>query len=194
MALFLFQTPRALAQLSTSLLALTVFITGLMPSVWANPVAPPVQQSTRVGQGEFTYFGFKVYQATLHAPAAFVPSQWDQHALTLTLTYHRSLKGKAIADRSLEEMRRSKPIEVVHEIAWLKDMRECFPDVQEGDRLQGVYQPGAGIRFDYNSQPRCHIKDADFARQFLGIWLHASTSAPDLRAQLLGLSRADGGQ
>ena len=158
----------------------------------ANPVALGAQSTVRVGQGEFTYFGFKVYQAALDAPAPFVPAQWDQQGLTLTLTYHRSLKGKAIAERSLEEMRRSKPIEAVHEIAWLKDMRECFPDVQQGDRLQGFYQPGTGIRFDYNGQPRCHIKDADFARQFIGIWLHTSTSAPDLRAQLLGLSRAGG--
>lgn len=159
---------------------------------WANPSAAASPDSIRLGQGEFRYFGFQVYTATLDARQRFDPRVWDQHALVLTLTYQRSLKGKAIAERSLEEMRRSKPIDPVHEIAWLKDMHACFPDVQQGDRLQGFYLPGQGIRFEYNGKPSCDIKDADFARQFIGIWLHANTSAPDLRAQLLGLSRNEG--
>lgn len=188
-------SPRYLLQVGLISLTATLGASalGLGKPLWANPVTSASSPSVRVGQGEFTYFGFKVYRATLHAAAPFVAAKWDQQPLTLTLTYHRSLKGKAIAERSLEEMRRSKPIEAVHEIAWLKDMRDCFPDVQEGDRLQGIYQPNAGIRFDYNGETRCHLKDADFARQFIGIWLHTSTSAPDLRAQLLGLSRAEGG-
>lgn len=158
----------------------------------ANPLSEPSVNTVRLGQGEFRYFGFQVYQAALDAKQRIDALQWDQHALTLTLTYRRALKGAAIAERSLEEMRRSKDIDAVHEVAWLNAMRRCFPDVQEGDRLQGFYQPAAGIRFDHNGKSVCTLKDADFAKQFMGIWLHETSSAPDLRAQLLGLRRAEG--
>lgn len=158
----------------------------------ANPVSEAPGNTVRLGQGEFRYFGFQVYQAVLDAKQLIDALQWDQHALTLTLTYRRTLKGVAIAERSLEEMRRSKDIDAVHEVAWLNAMRRCFPDVQEGDRLQGFYQPEAGIRFDHNGKTMCTLKDADFAKQFMGIWLHETSSAPDLRAKLLGLRQAEG--
>jgi hypothetical protein len=65
-------------------------------------------------------------------------------------------------------------------------MRALFPDVAAGDSLSGLYLPGRGARFFHNGEPLGEIDDAQFARAFFSIWLDPRTSAPDLRAALLG--------
>ena len=65
-------------------------------------------------------------------------------------------------------------------------MEAAFPDVKDGDRLTGRYEPGSGAQFFFNGQPRQRIDDAQFARLFFGIWLSPQTSEPALREQLLG--------
>ena len=69
---------------------------------------------------------------------------------------------------------------------WLAAMGKLFPDVQAGDRLTGLQQPGQAARFYFNGVLRGEVADADFTRLFFGIWLSSRTSEPKLRAQLLG--------
>jgi hypothetical protein len=164
-----------------------IVLGGSAALAWASSPEPTGPALLRVGAGEFRYFGFRIYKAELAAPHLLQSERWHEQALALTLTYHRALKGAAIAERSLEEMRRARTIDEVSAQRWLTAMSQCFPDVQEGDRLRGSYRPDAGIWFSHNGQARCHITDARFARQFMGIWLGDTTSAPELRAQLLGL-------
>jgi hypothetical protein len=66
-------------------------------------------------------------------------------------------------------------------------MTSIFPDVRAGDRLTGVHARGELARFFLNGQPRGDMRDADFVRRFIGIWLAPQTSQPQLRAALLGL-------
>jgi hypothetical protein len=70
-------------------------------------------------------------------------------------------------------------------------MQRIFPDVKNGDRLTGQHHPGVGASFVYNGQPIGRVEDAEFARRFFGIWLAATTSQPDMRTSLLGLSPAN---
>jgi hypothetical protein len=65
-------------------------------------------------------------------------------------------------------------------------MVSAFPDVNKNDRITGVYQPGVSVRFYFNGQLRSEIKDPEFAKRFFGIWLASKTTAPQLRAQLVG--------
>jgi hypothetical protein len=65
-------------------------------------------------------------------------------------------------------------------------MRALFPDVAAGDTLAGEHLPGRGARFFRNGQALGEIADAEFSRAFFSIWLDARTSAPELRAALLG--------
>jgi hypothetical protein len=105
--------------------------------------------------------------------------------LALQLTYLRSLNGRSIAQRSLEEMRRGATLTPVQEQRWLAAMQEAFPDVQSGDRITGLHLPGVGARFWFNGQPRALVRDPDFSRLFFGIWLAEFSSEPDLRVALL---------
>jgi hypothetical protein len=103
----------------------------------------------------------------------------------LQLSYLRSLDGKAIAKRSLEEMRRAVSLAPAQEESWLAAMQATFPDVKAGDRITGLHQPGVGARFWFNGLARSAIADSEFSRLFFGIWLAESTSEPRLRSALL---------
>lgn len=167
---------------------------GLHLSAQAQPQAPetPALVSTALGQARlagtsrFTYWGFEVYQATLWvAPDFRLPSMHDA-AYALDLRYLRAFKGKDIAQRSLDEMRRVQQVPETRAQAWLKLMQDTFPDVKEGDRLTGIHLPGKGVRFLLNGQALGEVADAEFARVFFGIWLSDKTSEPKLRQALLG--------
>ncbi len=102
--------------------------------------------------------------------------------------YRRDFKGRDIAQRSIDEMRRVGPISETQAQAWLQAMAAVFPDVSTGDRLTGVNLPGRGAQFYANGKPTGEIADPEFARLFFGIWLSEQTSAPRLRLALLGQS------
>ena len=69
---------------------------------------------------------------------------------------------------------------------WLALMQRAFPDVAPGDRLAGVHDGRGGVRFYFNGQQMAEIHDMAFAQLFFGIWLSVRSSAPRLRAALLG--------
>ncbi len=137
------------------------------------------------GSARLRFLGFDVYDARLWVLDDFRASRFAQHALMLELAYLRGLKGRSIAERSLEEMRRSAVITQAQAQRWLAAMMEAFPDVNAGDRLTGRHSPGEGARFWLNGQPRAVVADPEFSRRFFGIWLAPSTSEPQMRSALL---------
>ena len=66
-------------------------------------------------------------------------------------------------------------------------MKTAFPDVAANDRLLGLNNGQGGVRFFYNGKQTAQLEDREYARLFFGIWLAPQTSAPALRASLLGL-------
>lgn len=137
------------------------------------------------GSARMRFFGFDVYDARLWVSGDFRASRFAQHELMLELAYLRGLKGRSIAERSLEEMRRGVAIAQEQAQRWLAAMQDAFPDVNAGDRLTGRHSPVQGARFWFNGQPRADIADPEFSRLFFGIWLAPSTSEPQLRSALL---------
>jgi hypothetical protein len=131
------------------------------------------------------FFGLDIYDARLWVSAGFRAAAYAQHPLALELTYLRSLSGRAIAERSLKEMRRIGTVSAAQEQRWLATMEDTFPDVKNTDRLTGVHVPATGAKFWFNGQLRGAIADAEFSRLFFGIWLSETTSEPRLRAELL---------
>ena len=142
------------------------------------------------GKGRLTYFGLHVYDARLWVAEGFAVNAFASTPLALELEYARSLVGKLIAERSLDEMKRVGGIGEEQGQRWLAAMTRTFPDVSKGSRLTGVNVPGEAARFFHNGGPTGEVRDAEFARRFFGIWLSAQTSEPALRAALVGGNRA----
>lgn len=149
-------------------------------------VAGAWPQARLVGSGRLRFLGLRIYDARLWSPARPGADDWDTQPLALELQYARALVGAQIAERSLEEMRRQGPIEAATAERWLAGMKSTFPDVRDGDRLTGIYQPGAAARFFFNGSARGEWADTVLSRRFFGIWLSPQTSEPSLREALLG--------
>lgn len=155
-----------------------------------TPAPPPelladLPNAQWVGTARMRYFAFNVYDASLWVAPGFNAGRYAQSAFGLQLSYLRSLDGKAIAQRSLAEMRRSVSLTTAQEERWLAAMEAAFPDVKAGDRITGLHQPGVGARFWFNGIARGTVADTEFSRLFFGIWLAESTSEPRLRTALL---------
>ena len=160
------------------------------PAKPGTPPAPPhlsaeFPDAQWSGSARMRFFAFDVYDASLWVAPGFRANRYAQSMLALELSYLRSLKGRSIAERSIEEMRRGATLTAVQEQNWLSAMQTAFPDVQAGDRITGVHQPGAGARFWFNGQVRSTVPDPEFSRLFFGIWLAETTSEPRLRSALL---------
>ena len=156
----------------------------------AQPAMPPevqaqLPQAKATGATRMRFFGLSIYDAQLWVPPGFDATQYAAAPLALELRYLRALKGQAIAERSLQEMRRGGPMDAATEQRWLQAMEEAFPDVKEGDRLTGLQTPGAGTRFFFNGALRATVADPIFGPRFFGIWLAPWTSEPRLRGELL---------
>ncbi len=142
------------------------------------------------GSGRLRFLGLRVYDARLWAPTTVSATEWARTPLALELQYSRSLVGRLIAERSLDEMRRQGEIDAARAERWLGRMKELFPDVSEGDRITGVKRPGEATRVFFNGSLRGELRDADFTRMFFGIWLSPQTSEPAMRDALLGAAKA----
>ena len=154
----------------------------LAPPAFARQALP---EAVLWGQGQMRFLGLRIYDARLWVEPRFEAADFDAYPLALELTYHRAFTGAAIAQRSIEEIQRQGDLAPMQAQRWLKALAAVLPDVQPGDRLTGIYQPGRGMRLWRGGELLGTIDDAELARRFFGIWLSPRTSEPGLRSALL---------
>lgn len=111
-----------------------------------------------------------------------------RNSLALRLKYQRHLKGKLIAERTGVEMEyvgiKSSKIP-----KWVEELKNIFPDVDDGTVLTGFYDPSSGVtRFYKNEQKIGQVEGKDFGEAFFSIWLSEGTREPKLRKKLLGIN------
>lgn len=147
--------------------------------------AAPLAGVQPAGQGTLRFWGMDIYRARLWVSPGFNASDYAALPLALELTYARAFSAEAIAKRSMDEMRRIGPFSAAQAMRWQQALQAALPDVQPGDRLVGLYQPGSGATFQMRGRTVGTVPDAEFARLFFGIWLAPQTSEPQLRAALL---------
>lgn len=142
-------------------------------------------QAQLSGEGEYRWFGLRLYTAQLWSP--HLPPNLDA-SFALQVTYARAFTAQRLVDTSIEEIRRIHRPNVTAATLerWREALQKVFVDVRAGDSLTGVYLPGEGVRFFANDRATGQIDDAALARAFFAIWLDPATRAPALRLKLLG--------
>ncbi len=168
------------------------FIVSLMATFIAFPafaapefVKARINNALEVGSSRFTYMFWDVYDISLYA----AHGKWDKtRTFALSLSYLRDLEGKAIAERSAEEIRTIGFTDEVRLAAWFSEMNRIFPDVTENSMLTGIYVPNAPTIFFLDGKAIGTIQDPEFGAWFFNIWLSPNTSQPTLRRKLLRLS------
>ena len=144
------------------------------------------------GEGQMRFLGLRIYDARLWVGERFDAADFGLYPLALELTYHRRFTGAAIAQRTIEEIKRQGKVASGKAEEWQKALVSIFPDIQPGDRLTGLYEPGKGMRLWRASQSVGAIDDPELARRFFGIWLSSRTSEPGLRSALLSRKPGSG--
>lgn len=169
---------------SACLLSLALALPALASSQDWRELLP---RASLVGSGDFSWFGFSVYNAKLWSPAQQVDFA---QPFALELTYRRTISRETLVDTSLDEIRRidANALQGERETQWAEQMRQAFVDVRDGTRITGLYLPGKGCRFYVDGKLQHVVDDPAFARAFFSIWLDPQTRSPKLRAALLGLN------
>ena len=156
-----------------------------LPSLIPKEIANALDSPRRYGASRLRFMVWDVYDIALWTGPDFEPTNFIKFPFALELSYLRSIKGIDIANQSIKEMQRLGAMSKSQESQWLLSMQSAFPNVQSGDRLCGIHQPGQRTRFFHNGALRTEIEDAAFAPYFFGIWLSDKTSEPRLRSELL---------
>ncbi|MGD8911403.1 MAG: chalcone isomerase family protein [Candidatus Thiodiazotropha sp.] len=139
-----------------------------------------------VGSGELTWWGIRVYQATLYAPLGqYGPNQ--PHALEIV--YDMAISREQLAKTSLKEIEKMLGRRLADREGILDQFEMVFCDVSDGDTIVGVHLPGEGARFYTQTDYLGRIDDPELAAAFFDIWLSPDTSKPELRSTLLGEAR-----
>lgn len=139
-----------------------------------------------VGKTRLKVLFWDVYDASLIAPKGNFSKD---KPFALELKYLRDFKGKEIASRSVDEMRKLGINDEVKLAAWYQEMQDLFPDVKEGESITGIVDENRVSHFYYNNQLLGKVHDKEFSKWFFDIWLSENTSEPEMRADLLGSSR-----
>ena len=161
--------------LLAALYSLPVFATS--PTEW-HRLLPGSQL---VGQGEFRYWGFLIYEASLWSPTG---NYRRGEPFALRLRYERDIERDDIVQASIDQMQ-GLGLPTLQHPEWRLRLAQVIPSVRSGDTLTGVYLPGEGATFFHNGESTGTIDDA-LAKAFFSIWLDPATSEPDLRQALVG--------
>jgi hypothetical protein len=134
------------------------------------------------GSGKLTWWGLHIYDASFYRGASLNSSEF-----ALDLRYQKSFSGNAIANRTIEEMKKLGVPEAQAQ-SWGKQLATFLPNVEPGQNITAIYAPKQGTTFYFEGKPLAQIAGSEFPKAFFGIWLDPKTSAPKLREQLLGQS------
>ncbi|MBF6631829.1 MAG: chalcone isomerase family protein [Comamonas sp.] len=174
-------------------MALACMLLGTLSTAHAmTDIAAPLpiqQQFTQklqaAGQGQMRFLGLRIYDARLWVGPGFEAQSFTNYPLALELTYHRNFTGKAIAERSVQEIARQRTVPPDLAQRWTDQLTQWLPDVKLGDRLTGIYIPSQGMQLWLGDKALSPINDTELAQRFFGIWLSPQTSEPRLREALL---------
>ncbi|MBP7546450.1 MAG: chalcone isomerase family protein [Corallincola sp.] len=165
----------------------------LLFSVWAQAsgagnAMPWAVQLQPLGEGRFSRFLFDIYDARLFAASSSWPGQLQQALpVALELTYLRDIEAEDLVEATADQWQlQSQWANHPQQSQWLASLRQLWPDVRRGDRLAVLVDEEGLTHFYHNGSAIGVVSAPEFGRAFLDIWLSPQTSAPDLRAQLIG--------
>ena len=140
-----------------------------------------------VGQAEFTWLWFDVYQSTLRTPDGHFHGLSSD--LTLEIRYQRQISAEQLLDATEKQwVAMGYSEESINN--WLASLSQLFPTVSVDDTLYFVLLRDHGsLYFSQQGQsPQLlgDVHDIDLCHAFLSIWLGVKTQYPNLRKQLIG--------
>lgn len=153
----------------------------------------PVQSSETalqtVGQGQFRYLFWDLYQARLATSDGRFRSYQQNKPVLLELTYQRDISRDDFVEATLDQWQKQQGAVLPRHQIWAEQLTRLWRDVKKGDQLACLYRADGLVEFSYNGQSLGVVEDPAFGAEFLDIWLGEKTTAPKLRQALLGRNK-----
>jgi hypothetical protein len=140
-----------------------------------------------VGQGQFSYLFWDLYQAQLFTLDGSWKGYQQSAPLVLKLTYQRDISKADFIEATVDQWKHLQGKVSSQHQEWAGLLDKLWTDVKEGDQLSCVLLPDGKVQFYFNDKLLGDVTDPAFGPAFLDIWLSDKTSAPKLRRQLLNL-------
>jgi len=143
-------------------------------------ITPFLPKAYQVGQGPFSYLGFKVYDAKY-----FVNDSEGKTGFAIRLEYARKVLGADLLKATMQQIARLGASE--NDIAkWEEELGKLYPNVDSGHQITAIYNPNGTTTFLHNGKLIGKMASELFSKYFFSIWLDPKTNRPELRRQLLG--------
>jgi len=148
--------------------------------------AGPIDDLNPVGSATLKVLFWTIYDSSLFTPSGVY--EGITPGLTLQINYRRNISRANLLKRTREEWQKLDLYQPIHE-EWLSSLEVMWPNLKRGDEL--VLQVGENLDsgFYFNGAYIGSVEDRRFTESFLAIWLSENSSYPELRNQLVGLTR-----
>ncbi len=185
--------PRLLSFLHSMALVLAAATALLVQDAHASNLPDAVLRGDydlqRVGNGELSWLGRPIYQASLWTSAGRFTGFESGEPVALSLSYQRKFSRDELLRITSTAWRLLGSATPPQRDLWLASLGSFWSDVELGDNVTTVVVPGKATRFYDHRGFMGQIDDPAFGPAFLSIWLDSRSVVGDLRVQLLGLER-----
>lgn len=137
-----------------------------------------------VGSAPFSVLFWDIYNSILYTESGKYSPENLSDTVIFEIEYYRDITSKDLLERTIEQWQYL-DVPENHYKPFVPLLQEIWPDIAAGDKLTMVVHHHQSI-FYFNGEKIGLIKQKEFSRLFLDIWLSPNTSEKKLRAQLLG--------
>lgn len=135
-----------------------------------------------LGKGRHTWFGVRMYDATLW----IVGPQWSAAApQALDIEPGRDVPADTLIKNAIAEMRDLKVGDEGKLRVWQGELKTVIPNVRQGDQIV-IFCPDTNRTIGYlNESKTGEINDPSFCPAIMSVWLHPQTKHQSMRKSLL---------
>ena len=163
----------------------------IAPNIFALPdlgitskeILNSINNPKLIGKSQLSFFGLKIYDIALW-------SEDDKFSykkkFAINIKYKRNITKKELIDRSITEIKKTYEITNLEEKKYHQKLSKIFVNISEDDQKTVIFNPKIGVKLYFNSKLLGEIKDLDFARKFVDIWLSDESSYPKISKKLTG--------
>lgn len=122
----------------------------------------------------FTYFFLDVYDIYLCSnnlkslKAAYI----YQDNFSIFIQYNMNFDREELSESSIKEINRYYDISQMEQQKYYQKLLNIFPNVKKTDIIEARYHKNGVTKFYHNKNLTGEIKNANFSKIFLDIWLH----------------------
>ena len=150
----------------------------------AAELADPLENLQLVGEARLRVLFWRIYDSSFYSESGSYTG--IEPGTALKIEYRRAIKVDEFIKRTREEWEK---LDILSDESdqWLEQLGEFLPSVIRGDVIVLKVDDNLGSVFYYNFEPIGQIRNPQFTKDFLSIWLSDKSSFPRLQRQLKGL-------